>query len=368
MKAMDAQLDQPESKEQLFPGKISNRKTPINLREEDWAYFEHESQKQIPATFLQKEKKVFAGTCDEGVLFKNLQPLNISFPSSSFTKNFPSKSAILKAKFFLKFVWKCCFRSFGSAKHLKHAIWITDTWSGSYFHWMMDALPRLLAYQLNHHNEATLLLPENLSQMSYVVESLKAFNINDVHFTGRLTLCQDLHIPTHTAPSGNYNDELILILRDVMNSHFSVNSNLKDDDSSLIYVSRSLAKRRKISNEQQCSTLLKRYGFKTVRFEGMTLEQQVRTCRSAKVMIANHGAGLTNMLFMKPGSKVIELRKKGDQSNNCFYTLASALGLDYFYLICEAPDESENPHTSDITADCQRLEEVVTQALGHASL
>lgn len=349
-------------KERLLAESISVRRKPVNLTGADWAYFAHESTKRIPASFVQTERDVFTGTCDEGIIFRNLRPLQISFPSSSFRKSFPGKSTLAKTKFAAKFLWKCAARSLFPAPTLKEAVWITDTWSGSFFHWMMDALPRLLAYQITH-KRITLLLPQNLSQMSHVLESLEAFEIEEIHFTGSLTFCETLHIPTHTAPSGNYNEALILHLSDFLSNHFTSTVTSKNSPE-LLYISRSKAKRRKIANENECTALLKQLGFEIVCLEDLTLRQQANLCRNAKVLVANHGAGLTNMLFMRARTKVVELRKEGDNSNNCFYALASALGIDYFYLICGAPKPSENPHTSDIIVDCKKLEKVLTQAIG----
>src|ERR1035437_4173888 len=58
-------------------------------------------------------------------------------------------------------------------------------------------------------------------------------------------------------------------------------------------------------------------------------EDQVAILSKARYVASNHGAGLTNMLFMRPGGRVLELRREGDAHNNCFFTLASALKLDY---------------------------------------
>jgi capsular polysaccharide biosynthesis protein len=42
-----------------------------------------------------------------------------------------------------------------------------------------------------------------------------------------------------------------------------------------------------------------------------------------------HGAGLTNCMLMKPGGKVIELRKR--EKNYGYWHLADSLGHKYYY-------------------------------------
>jgi capsular polysaccharide biosynthesis protein len=57
--------------------------------------------------------------------------------------------------------------------------------------------------------------------------------------------------------------------------------------------------------------------------------------QQCKLLIGVHGAGLTNMMFMQKGNKVLELRKRDDKYNNCYFGLASACELDYYYLSCD---------------------------------
>ena len=40
---------------------------------------------------------------------------------------------------------------------------------------------------------------------------------------------------------------------------------------------------------------------------------------------------LTNMIFLNKNSNLIEIRHYGDKTNNAFFSLASAVGLNYYY-------------------------------------
>jgi capsular polysaccharide biosynthesis protein len=70
-------------------------------------------------------------------------------------------------------------------------------------------------------------------------------------------------------------------------------------------------------------------------------------------LIGLHGAGLTNMLFMREGGKVLELRNQNDAHNNCYFSLASELNLDYFYLLNQG--NTNDTHTVDIIVDIDEL-------------
>ena len=46
---------------------------------------------------------------------------------------------------------------------------------------------------------------------------------------------------------------------------------------------------------------------RVVHFENMTFEDQVSSLRATNVLISMHGAGLSNIIFLQPGSTVIEI-------------------------------------------------------------
>ena len=81
--------------------------------------------------------------------------------------------------------------------------------------------------------------------------------------------------------------------------------------------------------------VLRAFNFRIVRTEDYSFAEQVRLAAGARYLVSNHGAGLTNILFMRPGSSVLELRHATDCINNCYFTLASALNLKYFYQTCQ---------------------------------
>ncbi len=113
---------------------------------------------------------------------------------------------------------------------------------------------------------------------------------------------------------------------------------------------------RKISNEESVLLILSRYGFNKVCLEDYSFEEQVEIMINVKHLIANHGAGLTNMLLMQKTGNVLELRKEGDSNSNCFYSLASALNHNYFYQLCQPDDSIRSGHSADLIVDCNLLE------------
>jgi len=81
-------------------------------------------------------------------------------------------------------------------------------------------------------------------------------------------------------------------------------------------------------------------------------------------LIGIHGAGLTNILFMPKGASVLELRRKDDSHNNCYFSLASALELNYFYQLCEVDNENIVTQVNDFLVDKIILEKNIKAILG----
>ena len=72
------------------------------------------------------------------------------------------------------------------------------------------------------------------------------------------------------------------------------------------------------------------------------------------------------MLFMRPGSHVLELRHQSDGLSNCYFTMASALELHYSYQTCASPAPEEPSHTADLRVDVRRLEENLERLFARA--
>ena len=82
---------------------------------------------------------------------------------------------------------------------------------------------------------------------------------------------------------------------------------------------------------------------------------QINISNKAKVLISQHGASLTNMLFMSPNSTVLELKASNDRTNHCYFSLASALGLNYFYQFNNVDNYKTTVQDSNITVDINEL-------------
>lgn len=334
----------PEVISTIYPETISKRKLPVNFNDDHRSLFEGELERTIPRTQLLKLKDVLASP--EGLLFKGTAILPESFA-------FPYHLDQWRFRSVLKFlVTNYAFRR--RRKIERDALWITDYWSTGYFHWLTDVLTRLFVVR-DRLRDLLLVLPGRFRTQEHVQSSLKAFGLANVDFIddGEVVELRNLLMPSHTAPSGHFNDEAIRGVRDVLLSAYGDASGKEEK----IYISRAPAGRRRIVNEDEVTSILLRFGFEILRAEELSFEQQVRICSRARYIVSNHGAGLTNMLFMKEGGSVLELRHQADCINNCYFTLSSALDLKYLYQTCAPQDPSADPHDAHLLVDTAQLEQ-----------
>lgn len=337
----------------LSPEIVSRRKLPVNFEQNDLELFRQELERVIPATKLLELRDVRVSS--DGLLFKGGKILPESFA-------FPHLLAQWKKRSVLKFfVENYLFKH--QRRRETPAFWIASNWSVGYFHWLADALTRLFIVK-DRIGDLTLLLPYQYKTLQFVQPSLEPFGIRNLEFLDRneVLVCERLLMPTHTAPSGHYNERIIRGVSELLVGFY--NSFGDSPPAGRVYVSRGRAGKRRIINEQEVIDLLQEFQFSVVHTEDYSFEQQLKIASGARYLVSNHGAGLTNMLFMRQGSNVLELRHHADRINNCYFTMASALDLNYFYQSCEPETPGENAHTANLLVNVQRLRENLRLMLG----
>lgn len=332
----------PEVLKTLSPETLAKRKLPVNFDQTQLPIFEGELQRAIPQSRLLRLKHIRVSS--EGLLFKGTNILPESFA-------FPNQLEEWKLRSVVKFLAKN-YVVRRTRRVDSEALWITDYWSNGYFHWIADALARLYVVR-DRLDDLLLLLPAGYESLDYVNSSLAAFGVKKVEFIGpsEVLECRTLLMPSHTAPSGHYNEAIIRGVRNVLLSAYG-----DSDRGEKIYISRRHATKRRIVNEDDVSQVLSNFGFQTIYAEQLSFAQQVGISSRARCIVSNHGAGLTNMLFIPENGSVLELRHLTDSINNCYFTLASALNLNYFYQPCRPVSNGPDPHSADLIVDTEELE------------
>jgi len=102
--------------------------------------------------------------------------------------------------------------------------------------------------------------------------------------------------------------------------------------------------RRSIPNMDEIVNLAAAAGLAAELFhlEDVTLQQQVTLFSAARVVVAQHGAALVNMLWMRPGGIVVEIMPPVVQ-HNIFRKMAKCCGHHYFRVAQESPHAAVDP-------------------------
>lgn len=106
--------------------------------------------------------------------------------------------------------------------------------------------------------------------------------------------------------------------------------NIKDshDPSKIVFEVRN-SETRSILNMEEIKKSLKHLNIEYVSFADMPYDRQIEKVYNAGTFIAQHGAGLTNLIFMRPKSNVFELLPESFQSYNGYRMFANMFKINY---------------------------------------
>jgi hypothetical protein len=107
----------------------------------------------------------------------------------------------------------------------------------------------------------------------------------------------------------------------------SIAGDSRADAAERIYVSRRFS-RRALPDEERIEQLLESQGFRILHLESLGWREQIAAFRAARVIVAPHGAGLSNLVFTAPGATVVEIINAAVY-NRCFEWICHVSGHAY---------------------------------------
>lgn len=199
---------------------------------------------------------------------------------------------------------------------------IATTLGSGYAHWLLEELPRWLTLprgsarrMITHANRT--FSREALASSGFEGEIWEAKRY--AHFIG-----EELVIPSFVGRAGFPTPAGVRLLRDFATPFLGGESPFGER----LYISRAKARRRRVSNEKELEVLLKSRGFVTLELESLSWQQQVAAFSRARTIVGPHGAGLANLVFCEPGTRVVECFHRAYVDGG-FWRLAAVNGLDY---------------------------------------
>lgn len=239
---------------------------------------------------------------------------------------------------------------------------LTSSVSYSYYHWLFEVLARIDLLRRSGIEADRFVL--NRKGIAFQNETLAALGIpND-----KIIDCNEathlqakkLVVPSFAAYTGHAPKWACDFLQKELQFHRQPQQLEKFKR---IYVSRADAMYRRVVNELEVMAALEDYGFTCVTLGRLSVRQQAEIFSSAQIIVAPHGAGLTNLVFCNPGTKVIEMFTPSFL-NPTFWVPCTHMNLDYYYLIGRSAKGLSDgwDGTDDIIVDTDKLIQILKMA------
>lgn len=198
---------------------------------------------------------------------------------------------------------------------------------GSYhnhYHWLLMNFARIALLEGTSPNIDGVLIPADLttSQLQAISyhKQFRGVPLRPVHRSETLFV-ETLILPWNVACGSGVNTIAVNFLRELISVR-------RGTGTSSIYIDRRNSPTRKLLNEDEVVATLSRVGIVPRRLEGLSLYEQAEIFGNAKLIVAPHGAGLTNILWAPENAHLIELMPSGTM-NWCYRHLAAASAITY---------------------------------------
>lgn len=235
----------------------------------------------------------------------------------------------------------------------------------NYFHWFFDVLPRIAIFEKKFNiKKIDYVLCPNLNQWQTRSLLLLGFKkqqlLSSIKF--RHIYSPKIYLTSHP---WNFNSN---ILKDFENIPPWISEWLKKrylkfrsnkSFSKKIYIDRSDSKSnlknfRSIINELEVIDFLKKKNFTIVQLSKLKFEDQIKMFYDAKVIVGLHGAGLTNIVWSKEKTNILELKSK--YTIQLYKNLSKQNKLNYFSIETIPIGDRIADHYGAIHIDIKKLE------------
>ncbi|MES1182122.1 MAG: glycosyltransferase family 61 protein, partial [Flavobacterium sp.] len=236
---------------------------------------------------------------------------------------------------------------------ISNAIPLLDKLSNNYYHWTTESLTRLAAFSeysgKNYHDyniiiaaDAPAFVRESLTDLFKVkAEKIIPWKNNQ---SGSIEKCILISYPfirtEQTVMTNIYNSQLYKLLNTIALKNIKAIS----DEPEYLVISRKNANQRKLAGEETILPAFPYIPFRIIYTEDMSYIDQVRAFRNAKIIIAPHGAGLVNLVYVTKKTVVIEIfpATRNIRDAGIFHQIARELQIDYHLLIKEPVNNEQD--------------------------
>ncbi|MBT8386982.1 MAG: glycosyltransferase family 61 protein [Ignavibacteria bacterium] len=229
----------------------------------------------------------------------------------------------------------------------------------NYYHWMIEVLPKLQFYIESDLVEKNipLLVSDAINRIPSFKEGLKAVienkNINLVflneNYVYRVNKLYFINSPNNivfntrekiSSPEFCYfrKESLDFVRNKILKKYFleSTQNGLPDKNIyERVFLARKIYSRRQYNQDEIISSLSK-FSIIPVYLEDLSLNEQIKIFRNAKLIIGPSGAAWTNLIFSKKGTKAISWLPEIVKEFSVYSTLAKYRGVDMSILLTKS--------------------------------
>lgn len=240
--------------------------------------------------------------------------------------------------------------------------------NNNYWHWMYDVLPRIALIEKKYNLKffRKILIPNDI--YSFQKETLKLLKLEKKILSSK----KFKHIKTNCVISTNHPWQHSLSAhKDIGNvpkwisiwlkKKFLIHkSNKKFYEK--IYIDRSDSKfhkikQRQIINEKEIINFLTKKNFKIIKLTSFSFIEQMSIFNSAKIIVGNHGAGFTNLIFCKKKTKIIEFIDKN--TSKVIKKISNDMNLNYKSIIGKRINKDLKNQNNNLKISIKKLSKLL---------
>lgn len=208
----------------------------------------------------------------------------------------------------------------------REGAWFLDRWFGNYYHWTSFCLPKLLML-IEAGMSSLIVLPRGMPDLDFIASSMELLGCKLERIERLSSPVTTFRSLTAVEGAGCSPYALKRLRAKLLEAIPAVNE--QADASRGVYISRKNAFKRRLVNEDEIIDFLIHCNVRDVHAESLSFVDQLLLFSKTRVLIGLHGAGLANMIWMPPGSHIIEII--GEKTTYLhFYELALVLGHHYW--------------------------------------
>ena len=214
-----------------------------------------------------------------------------------------------------------------SEQRVETAAILHPPWN-NYYHWTIETLPRIRSlerYADERGGYPDLLIPAD--RPSWMDETIERIDYGGrvLGWSGAVADVECLVVPVFPDPT----PEECRWLRDRMRSD---SDGERSPGGSRVFISREDATIRQVTNADEILPVLDKYGFETHVLTELSVAEQIALFSDADIVVAPHGAGLTNLVYAE---NIATVELFGQKKLASFARLAAMLDQTYASVDCE---------------------------------